>query len=308
MLFGRETEMEETKTLMKLASADFTWPGLRPEFVFDLIKELDLDGVSMAFYGGWSPRTPQLIAHDPEGWGERVAGELDERGLGAADTFCVMSAELAPLAVNHPDPAQRAEADALFEPFTRFARRAGSSGVTLLPGLVFGGEPWRDALARAAEGLKRRVEVARAAGLRCSVEPHIVSTHPYAGSVIDTPEKVAALLELVPGLELTLDYGHFNVQGIPDREVEPLLAHARHVHVRGGARGLVQTKFADNVTDVGRILDVLARQGYDGWVEIEYVHDERPGCSDCDPIQEIQRFRDFIRAHERAAGRSQEER
>jgi sugar phosphate isomerase/epimerase len=291
---------------MQLASADFTWPGLRPEFVFDLIAELGLDGVSMAFYGGGTPRTPQLIAEDPEGWGERVAGELAQRGLAAADAFCVPSAELAPLAVNHPDPAERAAGDAVFEPFARFARRAGSSGVTLLPGLVFGGEPWSAALERAAEGLKRRVEVACAAGLRCSVEPHIVSVRPYAGSLIDTPEKVHALLERVPGLELTLDYGHFNVQGIPDREVEPLLAHARHVHVRGGAPGLVQAKFADNVTDVGRMLDVLARDGYDGWVEIEYVHDERPGCSDCDPIQEIQRFRDFIRAHERAAGRTQE--
>ena len=97
---------------------------------------------------------------------------------------------------------------------------------------------------------------------------------------------------------MTLDYGHFNVQGIPDREVEPLLAHTRHFHMRGGAPGLVQTKFEDNTTDFGRVLDAMERVGYDGWVEIEYVHDARPGCSECDVIQEIRKFRDFVRGRE----------
>ena len=282
---------------MKLASADFTWPGLRTEFIFDLIKELDLEGVAMAFYGGMTERTPQAMAADPEVWGERVANELHERQLGAADAFFVPQAEPFGMLVNDPDPAVRAEMLALFEPFCRFAASAGCDGVTTLPGIVFGGESWEAAADRAAEGIKRQIELAKSHGLRLSIEPHIVSTHPYSGSLTDTPAKVGALVERVPGLELSLDYGHFNVQGIPDREVEPLLSHARLLHMRGGATGLVQTKFEDNVTDFGRVLDLLAAGGYDGWVVIEYVHDERPGCSDCDPIQEIAKFREFTREH-----------
>lgn len=288
---------------MKLASDDFGWPGLRPEFVLDLIRELDLEGVSMAFFGGGTERTPQEIATDPEAWGERVAGELAERGLAAADGFFVPSADLVGGTVNHPDPAEVNNGEELFDSFLAFARRAGLEGVTILPGMIFGGEPWEDAAARSAAGLERRVAQGRESGLRVSIEPHIVSTSPYSGSVADTPAKVLDLLERVPGLELTLDYGHFNVQGIADREVEPLLEHARHFHMRGGAEGLVQTRFEDNVTDFGRVLDVMARIGYDGWVEIEYVHDARPGCSSCDNIQEIRKFRDFVRQHEAAAGR-----
>ena len=53
----------------------------------------------------------------------------------------------------------------------------------------------------------------------------------------------------------------------------------------------------------GSVLDVLAEVGYDGWVELEYVHDARPGCSSCDNIQETMKFRDFVREHEAAAGR-----
>lgn len=288
---------------MRLASADFTWPGLRPEFVLDLIRELDLQGVSMAFMGGLTARQPDDVAADPERWGERIRGELAERGLEPADAFLIPRIDLVGLTVNHPDAAERAAGDELFAGFARFARAVGATGITTLPGLVFGGERWDAAADRAAEGLRRRVEVAADHGLRLSVEPHIVSTAPYAGSIVDTPAKVGALLERVPGLELTLDYGHFNVQGIPDREVEPLLEHARHFHMRGGARGLVQTKFEDNVTDFARVLDRMAEVGYDGWVEIEYVHDGRPGCSDCDNIQEIRKFRDFVREHEAARGR-----
>jgi sugar phosphate isomerase/epimerase len=290
--------MQERSDAMKLASADFTWPGLSPTFVFSLIRELELDGVSMAFMGGHTVRQPDEVAGDPEAWGERVARELAERGLEAADVFLIPRIDLVGLAVNHPDVAERDGGRRLFEAFLTFARRVGSSGMTILPGLVFGGESRRQAVDRAAEELRRRVELANAAGLRLSVEPHIVSTRPYTGSLIDTPAKVGELLELVPGLELTLDYGHFNVQGIPDREVEPLVERARHFHMRGGAKDLVQTKYEDNVTDFARVLDVMRAVGYDGWVEIEYVHDARPGCSDCDNIQEIRKFRDFVRAHE----------
>jgi sugar phosphate isomerase/epimerase len=285
---------------MRLASADFSWPGLRSEFVLDLIAELGLDGASMMFMGGLADRSPQDVAAEPERWAERLGAQLAERDLAVADVFLNPSPDLAGLAVNHPDAAERAAGDELFERFLVFAERLGSSGVTTLPGLVFGAEPWEDALGRSAEALRRRVALAGARGLRLSVEPHIVSTSPYRGSVIDTPPRALALLSRVPGLELTLDYGHFNVQGISDREVEPLLEHARHFHMRGGARGLVQTKFADNVTDFGRVLDRMAEIGYDGWVEIEYVHDARPGCSDCDNVQEVMRFRDFVRSHDAA--------
>jgi sugar phosphate isomerase/epimerase len=291
---------------MRLASADFTWPGLRPEFVLDLIAELGLDGVSMAFMGGYTARRPEDVARDPEGWGERVAAELDQRALQPADVFLIPRVDLVGLTVNHPDAAQREESDALFAAFLRFARRVGSTGMTILPGLVFGGESWETAFDRSVDGLRRRLDLARDHDLRLSVEPHIVSTHPYAGSIIDTPERVQRLVDAVPGLELTLDYGHFNVQGISDREIEPLIVHARHFHMRGGARGLVQTKFEDNVTDFGRVLDRMAETGYDGWVEIEYVHDGRPGCSDCDNIQEIRKFRDFVREHEAARAGAQQ--
>lgn len=279
---------------LRVASANFSWPGLDPELVLDLIAGIGLEGVSLAFIGGVSMESPEQIAADPEGAADRLGSALADRGLALADVLLIPDGALVERAVNHPGPGQAEASRAMFVEFLRFASRIGSSGITILPGLVFDGESWDEAMARSAASLRERLELARQHGLRLSVEPHIVSLDPYRGSVIDTPARVTRMLEEVPGLELTLDYGHFNVQGIADREVEPLVPHARHFHMRGGAPGLVQTRFEDNVTDFGRVLDVMVETGYDGWVEIEYVYDDRPGCQDCDNIQEIRKFLDFL--------------
>ena len=65
----------------------------------------------------------------------------------------------------------------------------------------------------------------------------------------------------------------------------------------------MQTTFEDNVTDFGRVLDVMAAIGYDGWVEFEYVHDSRHGCSSCDNVQETMRFRELRCASTSPPGR-----
>ncbi|WCB96870.1 hypothetical protein DSM104299_05638 [Baekduia alba] len=287
---------------VRVASSDFGYPGLSPEFLLDLLVELGLDGVSIGLFPGRSNWPMDAIGAAPQAWAERIARELSERGLGLSDVFHIPARKLTELTVNHPDAAQREESERLFTIYADFAAAVGSSGITLPPGLVFGGESWAAAADRAAEHLRRRIEIAGERGLRCSVEPHIVSLNPYAGSIVDTPAKALALIERAPGLELTLDYGHYVVQGIPDREIEPLLEHARHFHVRGAAKGLVQTRLEDNVIDYGRALDRLAAIGYDGWVEVEQIYDQRPGCSNCDNIQELRKWSAFVR--ERAAARA----
>jgi sugar phosphate isomerase/epimerase len=58
------------------------------------------------------------------------------------------------------------------------------------------------------------------------------------------------------------------------------------MHLRPGREGLVQTRLKDSTIDFDRIVDRLTELGFDGWLAIEFVHDERPGCQDCDVIQE----------------------
>jgi sugar phosphate isomerase/epimerase len=280
---------------VKVASSDFGYPGLSPEFLLDLMVELGIDGVSIGLFPGRSNWPLDEIAADPQGMAERIRTALAARDLGLSDVFHIPARKLTELTVNHPDAAQREESERLFAIYADFAAAVGSTGITLPPGLVFGGESWEAAANRASENLSRRIEIARERGLRCSVEPHILSLRPYSGSLIDTPAKTLELIDRTPGLELTLDYGHYTVQGIPDREIEPLLDHTRHFHVRGADKGLVQTRFEDNVVDYGRAIDRLCEIGYDGWIEVEQIYDQRPGCSNCDNIQELRKWSAYVR-------------
>ena len=161
--------------------------------------------------------------------------------------------------------------------------------MTILPGTRFGDEPWDDAIARSAQGLQARVDAAARHGIQVSVEGHV-------GSCVDTPEKLARLLDLTPGLRLTLDYTHYAYAGIADAEVERLIQYARHFQARGARPGKLQAKFSDNTIDYGRILQRLQETSYAGFFSIEYVWTEWQHLNETDNLCETILMRDFVRA------------
>jgi sugar phosphate isomerase/epimerase len=155
--------------------------------------------------------------------------------------------------------------------------------------VCFDGESAGDSLSRCRDELAWRVEASQAAGIVFGVEPHV-------GSIVPTPEEARTLVESVPGLTLTLDYTHFTRAGLPDSDVEPLIAHASHFHVRGAREGRLQCAFKDNVIDYARILDVMRDTDYSGYVGVEYIWIDWEHCNEVDNLSETILFRDFIRS------------
>jgi sugar phosphate isomerase/epimerase len=272
---------------MKLACADFTWPLLPHQDVLRLIRMLDLEAVDLGIFGGRSHVRPEMVRADIPMWSGILAERLAQAELELADLF-YQAVDFETMAVNHPDAARQEEAKAAFRDMLELAHRLHAPGMTVLPGVLFGDEPWEESMRRASEGLKWRLDEAGRRGIRLSIEAHL-------GSIVDTPERASQLVDMTPGLELTLDYTHFASIGIPDEQVEPLLAHARHFHCRGAARGRLQTSFAENVIDYGRIIERMGEIGYDGYFSFEYEwqdwHDNNKNENVCETIL----FRDFAR-------------
>lgn len=280
---------------MKLACADDTFRLLEHEPILELIRLLGLDGVDVCLMERRSSLRLEDVRADVAGSAARLDEQVRGRGLEVADVFVIPWTDFRTLAPNHPDANERAASAALFEDMLDFAARLRSPGMTILPGVDWEHETPEESLARAAVELGLRVNAARARGVRLSIEPHL-------GSVVPTPASALALLERVPGLELTLDYSHFVYQGIAESEIETLAPFARHCHVRGARQGRMQAPLRESRIDFERMVDVLGDADYDGFVGLEYVWLDWEHCNECDNLSETILLRDRLR--EKFAGRA----
>ena len=224
----------------------------------------------------------------PAAAARKLCGKLDACGLVAADVFHQPGPDLETLAENQPDPERRLQARDLFQRTLEFVVLCGATHMTALPGIHWPEEPYEASLARAAEEHAWRVEQAAKSNVVYAVEPHM-------WSIVKTPEQTARLLDMTPGLTLSLDVAHFTAQDIPDEQVLPLLQHTSHIHARCAAPGLVQCSLANNTIDWEGVVRASARAGYSGYFALEYVVKEHESVADVDNISETIRLRDLLR-------------
>ena len=271
---------------LKLAGADFTYPLLQHEQVFDVLAMLGYQGVDIGLFQDRSHLQPSHVLPNLAASARELGDKVRSRGLEFADIF-FQASSFEDRAANHPDAEERRKSRDFFLRMLEFTLRCNAPHLTGLPGLRWDGETAETSIMRSAEELAWRAEHARQAGVIYSVEPHL-------GSVAPTPQAALQLVEHAPGLTLTLDYTHFTYQGIPDDEVEPLVKHASHFHARGACRGRLQAPRKENVIDYPRILREMQRVGYQGYVGIEYVWQDWERNNEVDNISESIMLRDEL--------------
>ncbi len=248
---------------LRLACADFTFPILPHHQVLQLISMLGFKGVDIGLFEDRSHLQPSSEFANVSRSAQRLRKKLDDNGLAAADLFLQLALDYESHAVNHPHPRRRRQARAAFLKTLDYAAECRGRHITGLPGVHFKDESRRDSVARAAEELAWRVEKAREYRIAFAIEPHI-------GSFADTPTRAARLVQEVPGLTLTLDYGHLFPRGFREAEIEQLIQHSSHFHARGTNGHSGSTTLADNTLDWKRIFRVMEKTGYQGWIELEY--------------------------------------
>ena len=273
----------------RLACADFTFPLLTHEHALDVISMIGVEGVDVGLFEGRSHLHPSRELADPAGSGEALRRKVADRGLAVADVFLQMDPDFSRYAANHPDTSRRDKARDWYRRTLDYAQACRCGHVTALPGVLFDDVSEADAFARCRDESAWRVEQARDAGITFGVEAHV-------GSIVPTPAQARELVAAVPGLTLTLDYPHFTSRGTPDSDIEPLIAHASHFHVRGACEGRLQASFKDNVIDYRRIVEVMETTGYAGYIGIEYVWFDWEHCNEVDTLSETILFRDYVRS------------
>jgi len=262
-------------TAIRLSCSDYTWPVLAHQTVMAVVADLGFTGIDVGVFHEASHVTLSSVRRDPTERAEQVRTDADRAGLAVADVFLTAAPDLARLCPTSRVPGDQAELSDLFGQVLEFARVTGSAGVTLLPGVVAPGQAVDDAIDLAAEGLAPLVRAGERVGLAVSVEPHV-------GSCIESPAATRQLLDLCPGLMLTLDPSHYAFQGWDVASIVGLIDRTRHVQVRPAAEGVMQALVAEDTVDLPAFISALKAGAYAGWVAAEYVWMEKWDCNRVD--------------------------
>ncbi len=274
---------------MRLSCGDHSFGTVSFETSAKIISLLDLDAMDVVVFGGGQHISTHDVLDDADAVAGRIHAAAAAAEVGIGDLFTVPGGlDFERLALNHPAESEREAARELFLALLVVAQRLGLSGLSMVPGVPWTGEGRTTTLGRTADELAWRVGVAGDRGLRFSIEAHV-------GAVVDTPEAVGELLDLVPGLQLTLDYSHFMYAGAAQSAMDALIPYARHYHARGATSGRAQVPMAQNTIDFAAVTTAMAEERYDGGVCLEYVNIDWERCNEVDVVAETTILRDRFR-------------
>lgn len=264
---------------IRLSCSDYTWPNLRHRTVMSAISDLGFEGVDIGVFNTQTHVTVPAIVADPEHVADLVLRQTEEVGLLVADVFLTAHNTLEALSPTSVIKGDWEELRDIFSALVKFATAVGSKGVTLLPGVIELGVTREEALDRSASRLSALVEIAYETNLMTSVEPHV-------GSCIEDPNSTLQLLEMCPGLTVTLDPSHFGFLGWRTDSLIPLISKTRHVQIRPAGRGVMQTRLIDDELDIPLFVSELRKHNYSGWIASEFVWMEKWGCDRVDNTTE----------------------
>ncbi len=270
----------------KLSLTSWSLPACSLAEAAGIAKVLGIGALDIGYFYGPALDKAKLLAEP-----ERVADEVKALGVDTPCLYHLFGSTLG--ARNLADPRHLDQNVADLKQAVRFCQRAGVEVIFVLPGICNPGQGRAEALAQSAESLKRLVPIAGEAGITLTIEPHV---HSY----LETPSLVLELLGQVPGLKLTLDYGHFVCLGYRQEEIDVLAPHAAHVHLRQAKAGELQTKLAKGTINIGAQLATLKAAGYQGFVALEYTHQDYMDSLYDDILTETIQLRDLVRAWEAA--------
>ena len=158
----------------------------------------------------------------------------------------------------------------------------------LLPGVFHPQNTRQQLLDNSAAALRDMLQLCANYDVTLTIEPHV-------GGILDSPDTVLRFLDKVPGLKLTLDYAHFVCMGFTQEQIDPLAAHAAHIHLRQARPGALQAKWGEGTLDFAAMIDTLRESGYSNFLSLEYVHQNYLGTLYDDVLTESIHMRNLVR-------------
>jgi sugar phosphate isomerase/epimerase len=276
-------------TVIRLSCSDYAFPLLTRAQRFALLQLLGFRYVDIGLFERSEGLRPHQLLAEPRTFIRHLQDDLKIAGLQAADIFLQTGCDPSECASNDPSPIVRAQTHQVFRLALDLCTALGCAHLTGLPGVWHKGVDDAGDWALAVDEAGWRQQVASSAGVSYAIEAHM-------GSICQDIASTRSFLDLVPGLTITLDYGHFVAANISSLDVHSLLPFASHIHVRGAAPKRLQTPVNENEIDFSGMVRRLQKQKYDGFLAVEYVWTEWEQCNRTDNVSETIQLRSQLEA------------
>jgi sugar phosphate isomerase/epimerase len=262
-------------TATRISCSEYSFPSVPGQHErIGMVRLLGFELVDLALF---LADGSELVA-DPDAIAAALRTSLAEHGLRSEDLFLAVGETVEEIAPNQRDAGGREQRRQEFSAVAGIAAELGIRGVTILPGVTWAEDP-AASWALCVEELAWRVETAGALGVETRIEAH-------AGSIAPVPELTTRLCEDVPGLRLTLDLSHFELQSVTLDRMLTLVPLAGHLHIRAAKPGAIQVRWRDNETDLAALVEALRATGYAGAYCVEYVPMPKWRCDEMDVVTE----------------------
>jgi sugar phosphate isomerase/epimerase len=124
--------------------------------------------------------------------------------------------------------------------------------VTLVVPAAELGTPFNEEIER----LRKLVKIA-------SLESAVVGVKTQIGHMTQDPDTAVVLCDNVKGLRLTLDPSHYVTGPHQGGSIEKVMKYVQHVHLRDSTKERFQVRVGQGEIDYGRLIQHLAKVGYD---------------------------------------------
>lgn len=264
---------------MHLSLACWSFPSLTMSELAGVARALGIGSIDVGL-DGRSALSREVILVDPQ----RAAADLRKAvpDLSFANYYHRFGDGLAGRNLSDPGSLDANTRD--LRQVMAFADAAGIATVFVLPGIVNPGQGRKDAARAGIRSLKALGEAAASFTARLCFEPHVQSW-------CESPELAARAVE-ESGVGLALDHAHFACLGWRQDEIDPLCAHAVHVHLRQARPGALQAKYAQGTLNFPALFGALRGAGYTGALGLEVVHQDYMNTLGDDVMTETIALRD----------------
>jgi sugar phosphate isomerase/epimerase len=267
---------------MRLTVTSWSFPRCALEEAAGIARMLGFEAIDVdAFTGRHLNRTAILKGDTSEVQRTRGLGPL------ISNLYYTFGAGFAERALNSPDSRIRRRNREDFRRVVDFCVAVECPSIMLLPGIVHPGQSHADAIDRCIQACRELLPICLPAGVDIALEPHVMG-------ILESPSDTLRVVEALPELGLALDYAHFVTLGYTQAAIDPLCPFAVHMHLRQAKPGALQTRLEHGTLNFPVLLGTLRQANYDGYLAVEYVHQDYLQTDNVDVISETVKMRDLM--------------